>query len=113
MRETNRSGTNIRGQEEKKIGMKGETINRGGKREEVEAENQHLGLERKKEGKEAGVELGWSNKATFPSFTPSREDLEVEESPIWLGRLMPGSWMISNCIRSKSPRSLRNVTLWL
>jgi hypothetical protein len=48
MRETSRSGTNIYGLEEKKIGMKGETINRGGKREEVEAENQHLGLERKK-----------------------------------------------------------------
>jgi hypothetical protein len=111
MRETNRSGTNIRGLEEKKIGMTGETINRDGKRDEKEAENQHLGLERKKEGKEARAGLGGSNKATFPSFTPSREDLEVEESPIRLERLMPGSWMISKCIRSKSPQSLRNVTL--
>jgi hypothetical protein len=113
MGETNRSRTNICGLEEKKIGMKGETINRGGKREEVEAENQHLDLERKKEGKEAGVELCWSSKATFPSFTPSREDLEVDESPIRLGRLMSGSWMILKCIRSKSPPSLGNVTLWL
>jgi hypothetical protein len=31
--------------------MKGETINRGRKREEEEAENQHLGLGGKKEGK--------------------------------------------------------------
>jgi hypothetical protein len=51
--------------------MKGETINRGGKREEVEAENQHLGLKRMKEGKEVGVELGKNSKATFPSYTPS------------------------------------------
>jgi hypothetical protein len=59
MREkTNRSVTNNRGLEEKKIRMKGETINRGRKREEVEAENQHLGLERTKEGKKAGAELG-------------------------------------------------------
>jgi len=43
-RETNRSGTNTCGLEEKKIGMKGETINRGRKREEEEVENQHLGL---------------------------------------------------------------------
>jgi len=113
MRETNRSGTNIRGLEEKKIGMIGETINRGGKRDEKEAENQHLGLERKKEGKEAGAGLGGSSKATFPSFTPSREDLEVEESPIRLGRLILGSWIISKCIRYKSSPSLENVILWL
>jgi hypothetical protein len=113
MRETNMSGINIRGLEEKKIGMTGETINRGRKREEKEAKNQHLGLERKKEGKEAGAGLGESSKATFPSFTPSREDLEVEESPIRLRRLMTGNWMISKCIRSKSPPSLENVILWL
>jgi len=67
--------------------MKGGTINQGGKREEVEAESQPLGLERKKEGEEARAGLGGSNKATFLSFTPSQEDLEVEESPIQLGRL--------------------------
>jgi hypothetical protein len=48
MREANRSGTNICDLEKKKIGMKGETIDRGRKKEEVEAENQHSGLERKK-----------------------------------------------------------------
>jgi hypothetical protein len=36
MREANRSGTNIRDLKEKRIGMKGETINRGKKKEEVE-----------------------------------------------------------------------------
>jgi hypothetical protein len=51
MRETNMSGTNIRDLEEKKIGMKGENIDQGKKKEEVEAENQHLGLEEKKEEK--------------------------------------------------------------
>jgi len=111
MRETNRSGTNICDLEEKKIGMKGETIDRGRKKEEVEAENQHLGLEEKKEKKGAGVELGWSSKATFLLSTPSREDLEEEASPIWLGRHMPGSCMISKCIRLKSPQSLENITL--
>jgi len=72
---SDRNGTNIRGLEEKKIETKEETINRG----------------RKKEGDEARVGPDRSSKATFLSFTPSREDLEVEESPIRLGRLMPGS----------------------
>jgi hypothetical protein len=111
MRETNRSGTNIRDLGEKKIGMKGETIDQGKKKEEVEAKNLHLGLEEKKEEKGAGVELGRSSKATFLSSTPSREDLEEEASPIRLGRHMPGSWMILKYIRSKSPQSLENITL--
>jgi hypothetical protein len=48
-----RGETNIRGLEEKKIEKKEETINRGGKKEEVGAENQHLSLKRKKEGEGA------------------------------------------------------------
>jgi hypothetical protein len=91
--------------------MKEETINRDKKKEEEEAESQPLGLGGTKEGREAEAELGWSSKATFLSSTPSREDLEEEASPIQLGRHMPGSWMISRNIRSKSPQSLRNITL--
>jgi len=91
--------------------MKEETINRDKKKEEEEAESQPFGLGGTKE--EAGAELAWSSKETFQSSTPSREDLEEEASSIRLGRRMPGSWMISRYIRSKSPQSLGNITLWL
>jgi precorrin-6x reductase len=91
--------------------MKEEIINRDKKKEEEEAESQHLGLGGTKEGKEAGVELGWSSKATFLSSTQSRKDLEEEASPTRLGRHMPDSWMISKYIQSKSPQSLENITL--
>jgi hypothetical protein len=113
MREINsdRSETSILGLEEKKIETKEETINRGGKKEKVGAKNQHLDLERKKEGKEAGVGPDRRLRTTFPSFTPSREDLEGEESLARFGRLMPGSWTISKCIRSKSPPSPENMIL--
>jgi len=111
MKEINRVGTNTRGRGEKKIGMKEETINRDKKKEEEEAESQPLGLGGTKEGREVGAELRWSSKATFLLSTPSREDLEEEASPIRPGRHTPDNWMNSRYIRSKSPQSLRNITL--
>jgi hypothetical protein len=91
--------------------MKEEIINRDKKKEEEEAESQHLNLGGTKEGREVGVEIGWSSKVTFLSSTPSREDLEEEASPIRLRRHIPGSSMILKYIRSKSPQSLENITL--
>jgi hypothetical protein len=111
MKEINRSGTNISGQGGRKIEMKGEIINRDKKKEEEEAESQHLNLRGTKEGREVGAELEWRSKAISLSSTLSREDLEEEASPTRLGRRMPGSWMISKYIRSRSPQSLRNITL--
>jgi hypothetical protein len=66
-----RSRTNIQGLGEKKIETK----------EGIGLENRHLGLERKKDGEEAGVGPDRRSMTTFPSFTPSQEDLEVEENP--------------------------------
>jgi hypothetical protein len=111
MRGIIRSETNTRGQGERKIGMKGEIINRDRKKEEEEAESQHLDLGGTKEGREVGAELEWRSKAIFLSSTLSREDLEEEASPTQLGRHMPGSWMISKYIRSRSHQSLGNITL--
>jgi hypothetical protein len=88
-------------------------INRDKKKEEEEAESQHLDLGGTKEGREAGADLGWRSKAISLSSTLSREDLEEEASPTRLGRRMPGSWMISRYIRSRSLQSLGNITLWL
>jgi hypothetical protein len=113
MKEINRSGTNICDQGGRKIGMKGEIINRDKKKEEEEAESQHRSLGRTKEGIEVGAELEWRNKAISLPSTLSREDSEEEVSPTRLGRRMPGSWMISKYIRSRSPQSLGNITLWL
>lgn len=92
--------------------MIGETINRDKKKEEEEAENRHLDLGGMKEGREVGAYLGGRSRAISLSFTLSQGDSEEEVSPTRLGRRMQGSWMILKYIRSRSPQSLRNITLW-
>jgi hypothetical protein len=93
--------------------MIGETINRDKKKEEEEVESQHLDLGGMKEGREVGADLGEHSRAISLSFTLSRGVSEEEVSPTRLGRRMPGSWMILKYIRSRSPQSLGNITLWL
>jgi hypothetical protein len=113
MRGIIRSETIIRGPGGRRIVMKGGIINRDKKIEEEEAESQHLDLGGMKEGREVGADLGWRSKVISLSSTLSREDLEEEVSPTRLGRRMPGSWTILKYTRSRSPQSLRNITLWL
>jgi hypothetical protein len=67
----------IRGLGEKKNEKKEEIIDRGGKKEEIGLEKLHLSLVRKIEEREAGVGPDRRIMTTFPSFTPSWEDLEA------------------------------------
>jgi hypothetical protein len=62
MRGIIRSETTIRGQGGRRIEMKGEIINRDKKKEEEEAESQHLDLGGMKEEREVGADLRWCSK---------------------------------------------------